>query len=367
MAILMVAAHSGASQVFVFCRRIVAQFVIWCVHGRGLGDVDKVDDDVIYPAATPFILVHLACFAAIWTGVTQKALILAIALYIVRMFGITAGYHRYFSHRSFKTSRVFQFALALLASSSAQKGVLWWASKHREHHRHSDTALDVHSPRRFGLFFAHIGWVYATKRGAANYENVKDLTKYPELVWLNRNIYLPAFFLAAACYAVAGWSGLVVGFFWSTVALYHGTFAINSLAHMWGRQRYFTGDDSRNNLLLSIITLGEGWHNNHHYHMSSARQGFAWWEMDPTFWVLVLLERLHIIWDVRRPRAEVLAEDRALPRSLVQKAAHEIAEMAMQSTHPTREKLGHLAQRLVGNPSNLDEVVDAAALKLAID
>lgn len=324
---------------------------------------NDVHDDIIYPSALPFILVHVACFAAFWTGVPPAALVLALILYAARMFGITAGFHRYFSHKTFKTSRVFQFLLAFLAQTSAQKGVLWWASKHRDHHRHSDSPEDVHSPHQFGLFFAHIGWVYASKRGKADYSNVKDLAKFPELVWLDRHIHLPAILLAAGCFLWGGWAGLVVGFLWSTVALYHGTFAINSLAHVWGRKRFFTGDESRNNFCLALITLGEGWHNNHHYYMASTRQGFRWWEFDPTYWILRLLAVLRIVWDIQEPTPSVLRGERRLSQALVRSAGDRVAEQLRKSefrSDELTERAREAAASLVGKTPSLPEVVDRA-------
>lgn len=314
-------------------------------------------DDVIYPSATPFILVHLACLGAIWTGVSTQALLLCLCLYLVRMFGVTVGYHRYFSHKSFQTSRAFQFLLAFLAQTSAQKGVIWWASKHRDHHRHSDTEDDSHSPVRSSFFFAHIGWVYATKSGKADLKNVKDLTRFPELVWLDKHIHLPAFLLALACFALGGWQALVVGFFWSTILLYHCTFAINSVAHVWGSKRYFTGDNSRNNWLLALVTLGEGWHNNHHYYMASARQGFRWYEIDPNFWVLVLLEKLGIIWNLRRPPKEAVLGERRLNRAMVQRAIQTLRNQ-LSGQRLTLHELEERARKLVGNSPSVTDIVE---------
>jgi len=288
-------------------------------------ETGEYHDDIIYPATIPFLLVHLACFAAIWTGVTVKALVLCVALYVVRMFGVTAGYHRYFSHRSYKTSRVGQFLLAVLAQSSAQRGVLWWAAKHRHHHLHSDTEIDVHSPKHHGFLYAHVGWIFARKHEEADYSVVPDLTRYPELVWLERHPYIVAAALAGLCFLIEGWPGLIVGFFWSTVLLYHGTFMINSLAHVHGKQRYVTGDDSRNNWWLAIITLGEGWHNNHHAYQRSTRQGFRWWEFDPTYYVLKALSWVGVVWDLGEPPADVVRNERRLGRRVVEKAAHQLA------------------------------------------
>jgi stearoyl-CoA desaturase (delta-9 desaturase) len=255
-------------------------------------------DDIVLPERLPFALVHAACLAALWTGVTREALAIGAALYVARMLGVTAGYHRYFSHRSFKTSRAFQFVLAWLAQTSGQKSVLWWAAIHRHHHRHSDTEDDVHSPRQRGILYAHVGWIFDARHRTPTLRTVPDFAKYPELRFLDRYPLLPACLLAVLTFAAAGAPGLVVGFFWSTVALYHGTFAINSLAHVSGTRRFDTRDDSRNNLPLALITLGEGWHNNHHACPRAARQGFRWCEPDPTWWFLAVLARCGLVWDL---------------------------------------------------------------------
>ena len=282
-------------------------------------------DDIIYPGTIPFVLAHLACFAALWTGVTAGALAICVGLYLIRMFGVTAGYHRYFSHRTFRTDRVGQFLLAFLAQSSAQQGVLWWASKHRHHHRHSDTELDVHSPRQHGFWYSHVGWIFTRRHNDTDLDAVADLAKYPELRWLDRHQYLPAAVLAAAAWLVAGWPGLVVGFFWSTVLLYHGTFMINSLAHVHGTQRYITGDDSRNNWWLAVVTLGEGWHNNHHAYQRATRQGFRWWEYDPTYYVLKALSWTGLVWELGEPPADLVRNERPVGRAVVEKVARQLA------------------------------------------
>ncbi|MEX0979599.1 MAG: fatty acid desaturase, partial [Gemmatimonadota bacterium] len=244
---------------------------------------------------------------------------------VVRMFAITGGFHRYFSHRSYKTGRVFQFLMAFLGQTSAQKGVLWWAAIHRHHHLHSDTEHDVHSPRHTGFLFSHVGWIFSPQKNTADYSTIKDFTRYPELVWLDRFSHAPAVLLGVACFLLAGWQGLFVGFFLSTVILYHGTFAINSLAHVVGKQRYVTGDDSRNNWWLAIITLGEGWHNNHHAYQSSTRQGFRWYEIDITFYVLKALSWVGVVRDLRAPPAEVVMGEQRLGKKVLEKVAHELA------------------------------------------
>jgi stearoyl-CoA desaturase (delta-9 desaturase) len=265
-------------------------------------------DDIIYPNTIAFIFVHLAPIAAIWTGVTMTSVILAITLYVVRMFGITAGYHRFFSHRSFKTSRAFQFVLAVIAMSSAQKSVLWWAALHRHHHRHSDQEDDVHSPLHRGFFYSHVGWIFDQKHADTRLDEVPDLAKYPELRFLDKHQLLPAIVLAIVCFMIDGWSGLLIGYFASTAVLYHGTFFINSLAHVHGSQRYVTGDTSRNNWWLAVITLGEGWHNNHHRYQSSTRNGFYWWEFDPTYYGLKLLSYTGFIWGLKPVPPSILDE-----------------------------------------------------------
>ena len=293
--------------------------------GGAAGIAAKRHEDIVYPSAIPFALVHLASLAAIWTGVTWPAVALGVGLYWLRIFAIGAGYHRYFSHRAFSTSRAFQFVLACLAQSSAQKSVLWWAQKHRHHHRHSDTDNDVHSPHRHGLFYSHVGWIFARSQDEIDRTRIADLTRYPELEWLHRYPHVPAIVLAVFCFAIAGWPGLVVGFFWSTVAVYHGTFCINSLAHLRGRARYVTGDHSRNNWLLALVTMGEGWHNNHHAYQSSARQGFRWWEYDPTFYILKALSWLGVVHDLKAPPASVVRNEQRLGSKVINRAAEQLA------------------------------------------
>jgi stearoyl-CoA desaturase (delta-9 desaturase) len=281
--------------------------------------------DIMYPSAIPFVLVHLACVAALWTGVTYDALVLCFLLYWLRIFAIGAGYHRYFSHRAYRTSRAFQLALAVLSQSTAQKSVLWWASKHRHHHLHSDTETDVHSPRHQGFVYSHLGWIFSRKNDLADLVKVADFARYPELIWLHKHELVPPTVLALLSVLIAGWSGLVVGFFWSTVLVYHATFCINSLAHVRGRRRYVTGDDSRNNWLLALFTMGEGWHNNHHAYQSSVRQGFRWWEIDATFYLLKALSWTGLVWDLKTPPAAVRLNEYRLGSRVIERAAAQLA------------------------------------------
>lgn len=272
----------------------------------------------IYHGITTFVFVglHVACFGVIWTEFNATAVILCIVLYVVRMWAITAGYHRYFSHRSYKTSRVFQFILAFIGSSATQKGVLWWAANHRHHHQHSDTEEDVHSPIQDGFLWSHIGWIMSEDYLTYDGERVKDLSKYPELRWIDKYHLVSVVGLAVLCYFIGSWTGagafttLIWGYFVSTVAVSHVTFSINSLTHMIGKARYVTSDDSRNHWLLALLTLGEGWHNNHHYYQTSARQGFYWWEVDISYYTLVFLQWIGIVWDVRVPDENVMSANR---------------------------------------------------------
>jgi stearoyl-CoA desaturase (delta-9 desaturase) len=244
--------------------------------------------------------VHVSsAIAVLYVEPRPEAIALAISLYFLRMFGITGGYHRYFSHRSFKTGRLFQFVLALLGTTAAQKGPLWWASEHRHHHLHSDTPADRHSPRQHGFLWAHMGWFLSTQHQTTNWRGIPDFARFAELRWLNRFHVVPPVMLAGLTYLGFGLPGLAWGFGVSTVCCWHATYLINSLAHIIGSRRYSTDDDSRNSLLLALLTLGEGWHNNHHRYPTSARQGFFPWEIDVTYYVLLGLSALGLVWDLR--------------------------------------------------------------------
>jgi stearoyl-CoA desaturase (Delta-9 desaturase) len=256
-------------------------------------------------SASIYWAIHAACLLAFATGVGGFEIALCLGLFWLRLFGITGGYHRYFSHRAFKTSRAFQFVLAVLGCAATQKGPLWWASHHRRHHAYSDQEGDVHSPRE-GFWHAHQGWIFSGRFDATELSRIPDLVVFPELVWLDRWHIAVPLALACACFAVGGLAGLVWGFCISTMLLWHATYTINSLSHRFGSQRYATGDDSRNNLWLALLTLGEGWHNNHHHYMASARQGFFWWEIDPTYYALRGLAAVGVVWDLREPPARVL-------------------------------------------------------------
>jgi len=260
-------------------------------------------------SAVPFFLVHLAPFAAFFVEVTWQDWVLCAVLYVTRMFCITAGYHRYFSHRSYKMGRVAQFLMAFGGTTAVQKGPLWWASHHRVHHRYTDLDGDVHSPRD-GFWWSHVGWILSTAYKGTDLDGIKDFAAYPELRWLDRYNWVGPWSLAAASFLALGWGGLLIGFFLSTVLLWHGTFLVNSMAHVVGRRRYATPDTSRNSFVIALVTGGEGWHNNHHYLPASVRQGFRWWEYDPTWYVLKGLAAVRVVHDLRNPPARLLDQAR---------------------------------------------------------
>ncbi len=243
--------------------------------------------------------IHVGTVIAFARGGTARLVALAVALYFVRMFAITAVYHRYFSHRAYRTSRAMQLFLAVLGTTATQKGPLWWASVHRVHHRYSDTERDVHSPFRRGFLWSHMGWWMSREHEAGHPELIRDFNGYPELRWVDRWAVLGPLAMIGLLWAAGGYDFFLWGYVVSTCFVMHGTFTINSLAHVWGSRRYPTTDTSRNNLWLALITLGEGWHNNHHHYMNSANQGFFWWEIDASYYVLKGLEKLGLVWDLK--------------------------------------------------------------------
>ncbi len=281
------------------------------------------DGGINWWATIPFALVHLLALGVFWVGISPVAVGVCLALFWLRMFAITGFYHRYLSHRSYKTSRWFQFLFALLGNSSVQKGPLWWAGHHRHHHKYSDQDDDVHSPIKRGFIYSHVGWIFARANSPTRMRLVPDLAKFPELRAIDRFDVLMPVLLGTSCFGLGvllqtyapslGTTGpqmLFWGFFLSTVILVNATFTINSLSHIFGKRRYETGDTSRNNWLLALLTFGEGWHNNHHHYATAARQGFYWWEIDITFYGLVVLSKLGLIWDLKRVPDHILDEGR---------------------------------------------------------
>ncbi len=305
-------------------RRLGASLIQWIDADYSAESPEVIrakPDGVDFIRCIPFIILHLGCLGVIWVGWSRFAVILAIALYFLRMFAVTGIYHRYFSHKTYSTSRFGQFLLALWGGTTVQRGPLWWAYHHRHHHQHSDEPEDAHSPHVHGFWWSHIGWITSRRNFPTDYSKVKDLTRYPELVFLNRfDVVVPVLFAtglyflgrflqhAAPSLHTSGSQLLIWGFFVSTTALFHGTSCINSLAHLMGRRRFNTTDDSRNSFILAIVTLGEGWHNNHHRYMSATRQGFYWWEIDPTYYGLKLLSWTKFIWGFKSVPESIYTE-----------------------------------------------------------
>ena len=282
------------------------------------GAADKID----IARCLPFAAIHLGCFAAIHTGVSPAAALVALALYAFRVFALTAFYHRYFSHRSFKTNRFWQFVFAVCGMTAVQRGPLWWAAHHRRHHLHADTDEDAHSPLK-GVLWSHFGWFTCARNFATNYRAVSDFARYPELVWLNRLDWVVPVMLFSGLWFFGEWAAaarpawetdglqmLVWGGCVSTVAVYHATFCVNSLCHLFGTRRYKGDEQSRNNWLVALFTFGEGWHNNHHRYPAAARQGFRWWELDITYHILRLLALARIVRELKPVPQRVLDEGR---------------------------------------------------------
>ncbi len=331
-------------------QRATAAFVQWFDSDYTPEAPEKIraePDRVDWMRCIPFIILHAGCLGVIWVGWSAFAVWTAVALYFVRMFAVTGIYHRYFSHKTYSTSRVGQFLLALWGATTVQRGALWWAYHHRHHHQHSDDPEDAHSPHVHGFWWSHIGWITSRRNFPTDYSKVKDLAKFPELVWLNRfDTIIPVLFAVAMLglgmllerfapgLNTNGPQLLIWGFFVSTTFLFHGTSCINSMAHLMGRRRFDTGDDSRNSFILALICLGEGWHNNHHRYMSCTRQGFYWWEIDLTYYGLKALSYTGFIWDLKPVPQSILDEAaRADHRATIV-----AAERAAQ-THPDLSSL----------------------------
>jgi len=304
----------------------------------------------------PYFAMHAACLFVFLVGFSWVALGICIGLYFARMFAITGFYHRYFSHKTFKTSRAFQFVMAVWGLTAIQRGPLWWAAHHRHHHRHSDEHLDLHSPKQRGMIWSHMFWFTNEAAFGTNHKAVHDLAKYPELRFLNRFDTFVYIAFGAALFGLgvllnalfpnlgtSGWQIFVWGFFISTVLTYHGTYTINSLSHKFGKQRYKTGDDSRNNLWLAFLTLGEGWHNNHHHYQSSVQQGFYWWEIDITYYVLKSMSWMGLIWDLRGVPEKKLNANRIDENA---SSAAEIAAAARAEGAAAPKKKGSVASTL---------------------
>jgi len=283
----------------------------WFDSQADISSLDESSTEIDWIRCIPFFALHFSCLGALWVGASSTAVTVALVLYLLRMFAITAFYHRYFSHRAFKTSRWFQFIFAVIGASSIQRGPLWWAAHHRNHHRVSDLPEDTHSPIQHGFIWSHLLWFSCQSNFRTKTELIEDFNRFPELRLIDRFDILSPLALGILLFITGevlnsffpqlGTSGmqLLVWGLISTIILFHATFATNSLAHLFGRRRYETGDFSRNNFCMALLTMGEGWHNNHHHYPSSVQQGFFWWEIDITYWILVLMSKVGLVWDLR--------------------------------------------------------------------
>lgn len=327
------------------------------------------DERISWLASIPYIGLHVGTLVGLFVFPLSWSMVaLVVGLYYLRMFGITAGYHRYFSHRGFKTSRWFQFVLALLGSTASQKGVLWWSGLHRHHHKHSDQPEDIHSPRR-GFWWSHHLWILCPKYDETPKSQLKEFAAYPEILWLNKYWIVPPLGLAAVLFLIGGLSWSFYGAVVSTVLLYHGTFVINSLTHVFGRRRYETTDTSKNSFLLALLTMGEGWHNNHHYYQSTANQGFFWWEVDFSYYLLKILSWFGVVWELRTPPKWVLEGKKraygdepsfAFPAQLIDDMATLSALKSAAAGEPAT-RLGELALKAAETAAEVAERAAKAA------
>ena len=247
---------------------------------------------------------HLGCLAAFSTF-SWKALGVTLFLWwFTGCLGITLGYHRFFTHRSFSTPKPVQYFLAVCGSLAGEAGPIAWVAAHRYHHTYSDTDKDPHSPLK-GFLWAHMSWLFGREDFLADFDSYKrytpDMANDKFLVWLDKWHIVPSFILAGILYAMGGWPFVVWGIFVRSVIVYHVTWFVNSASHMWGYRSYKTTDDSRNNWWVAILAFGEGWHNNHHAFQRSARHGFRWWEVDVTYRMIQLLWMMGLASDIHLP------------------------------------------------------------------
>ena len=250
------------------------------------------------------VFMHVGALAGFFLF-NWKAVGVAVALWwLTGGIGICLGYHRYFTHRSFTTYKPIEYLLAICGCMAGEAGPISWVAAHRYHHTYSDMEDDPHSPLR-GFFWAHMGWLFAREKFLSEFESYKryapDMARDRFLVWLDRFHLVPTALLAWGLYAMGGWTFVVWGIFVRSVMVYHSTWLVNSASHVWGYRTYQTTDKSRNNWWVALLTFGEGWHNNHHAFQRSARHGFRWWEIDPTFMMVKLLWMFGLASDIHLP------------------------------------------------------------------
>jgi stearoyl-CoA desaturase (delta-9 desaturase) len=256
------------------------------------------------------------------------------ASHFLRAVGLTLCFHRYLAHRAFKMNRGARFVWALVGTAAMQKGPLWWAGHHVNHHKYADRDGDPHSPMVSGVYHAHVGWFLDdTKYDSVESNNpvMRDFSKVPELALLDRFFYAPPILLALGLVLAGGLPWLAWGFCLPTMTLSHATFCINSVNHMFGSRRFETVDESRNNVLTAFFAVGEGWHNNHHRYQRAARNGFYWWEFDPTWYIIRGMAALRIAWDLQSVPKRIYEEARSVK---AQRAARRIPSIIDIDTTP---------------------------------
>jgi fatty-acid desaturase len=275
---------------------------------------------VIWGVTTFFIALHILAFTAFFFF-SWKALILAVIVYwIAGSLGIGMGYHRLLTHRGFKAPKWVEYFLTTCGTLAIEGGPIAWVATHRVHHQNTDKEGDPHSPNDGG-FFAHMGWIITGKAMHARAEEllpfVPDLRKDKYYVWISKYHWVPPVVLAVIIYAAFGWSCLLWAVFLRTVAGLHSTWFVNSATHMWGSQRFLTGDSSTNSFWVAMLTFGEGWHNNHHASPQAARHGIAWYEIDMNWYGIRALKALGLAWDIKLPKAKLSAAELATPHAVV--------------------------------------------------
>lgn len=278
-----------------------------------------------------FWIVQASAILVFFVPFSAGLLLLWAVSHFLRAIGLTLAFHRYFAHRSFQMNRIARFVWAFIGTAAMQKGPLWWAGHHVNHHRFADREGDPHSPMVSGFYYAHIGWfLNDAKHDTLERNNpvIRDFSKFPEIRFLSDYFFVPPILLALAMYLIGGMPWLVWGFCLPTVTLAHSTFAINTVNHLFGSRRFDTIDESRNNPITAIFAAGEGWHNNHHRYQRAARNGFYWWEFDPTWYCIRLMQLLGLAWDVQPVPERIYAEARATKERRKKQTAVSVVEDA---------------------------------------
>lgn len=271
---------------------------------------------------------HLGAIAALFM-INWGAIALAVLLlWVAGSLGVGMGYHRLLTHRGYKTPKWVEYFLTVCATLALEGGPFFWVAVHRLHHQNSDKAGDPHSPRDGG-FWAHMGWIMTGRvmhNGSAELlPYVPDLRKDRFHTWISKWHWVPITILGLLILALGGWPYLMWGIFFRTVIGLHATWLVNSATHIWGSQRFPTGDTSTNSFWVAMLTFGEGWHNNHHAHPQSARHGLAWYEFDLNWYGISALRMLGLAWDIKLPRSQPLEEPKAVVPAAVP-SSEELAE-----------------------------------------